>query len=1358
MKMKIKSTLVVCCVMMIALLNHRVGLGQIIIGPEEDTTSKFISQLNERGESSINAAVDVSAEGEHFVAWQSQTAPVLYARLMDESGDTITGELEVSTAEAGIFDNKVTVLGSGRFLVTWWEGDPNGALLYGRIFNTDEQLFEDDAFLIADQNNEGSLTLQYYTYDVSAINDNRFAVCWSGQGGLSFRVYSDNEAGEVQISNQLEELSVTPRQVAMDANDEGMLFMMLYGVDIEANRGVFLADFDVNTVSFSELEWETEESESPQFNSFDVVYSNAGDRYVAYSIGTENGEVSQLIKFSEDTSNVLVADRSLNNIKLGWHDERRELVVAGSYEGVMYRRFTSELEPKEDMQSLFGMSPDAAYTPLGGVSFAYHQASQIDQGSVNNVFLTGIYPVAETLTSGEEEVVAEMANRPDVAADGNGRYVVVWQSQEDWQVYAQLYDVNGDALLEVPLQVNEGQEISVESSVEPQVDMNRNGAFVVVWNDRDTSFENHRINARKYNSEGMAHTEVLTVIDDGIYVQPLRVSMNDEGDFWTAWGGTSSSEAPFLSWCNYTMSGDSLGKVSTEVLDIEETVINVDITANNDRFTLSRINDQAENLTEITFQQFTVEGDSVGEQVTLEGVALLYHTMEMDENGDMVLTGISREEGVNGYIYEYWQQRYDQYGTALGERVVLHNQVTLQLSSDLRLETAFSGEITNTTTAMQVISEDGVPSILLQDVKMDSIGQYFDLLTLSEENTLNPKNYPGVAYIDDRNVVAVWEETEFMQVRQRRFQLPEEAAIAVEETNDTTYVPEGGRDSIYVSLTILPLEQVIVGLTAEYGGYQLLNADGEPIDSLTFEAGDTDPQLVVLYKEDDRRIDESFPQSLELSPVSIDDPNYTEEITNAISVMVGENDSAGVVIEGPDYVAEGDTAYFDVNLQTIPLGQVCIGFSTNMEGQTVDGIFDQYVDYIRVLDEGEEDNGEEEQSNSVCFGADSSALAPQTLAISMTDDNFDLGDTLDVTLAGTIPEGTDFYNSDITISHTFKYIDNDELDVEFEFIPQYAREGGNTVMVVATLNTLPNDFVSLQLEEDEHLQIVQPNDKMLTFGIERGKTDTFYVRATEREGDQIPGYYKGYLTYEFFGEVGEGFPFATYAGLSGRISMNIESTPPPTPGLTRTLENDTLEVEEVRPFIMQLNTIPEDTVTVTIATEGCATINGETTAEFVFPNDTNAIDEQTLELYAAGDPEVSGLVDCILRYSFTSNDEAYSELEEENDVVRIRQEQPAEPGDEPREISIYNAISADGDGRNDYLHIEHITDYENNKVSVFNKWGDLITDIEKYDNTANNWKPENDIEPGTYYVVVHKDMSTGRSGNNIVQTYVVLKR
>jgi gliding motility-associated-like protein len=78
------------------------------------------------------------------------------------------------------------------------------------------------------------------------------------------------------------------------------------------------------------------------------------------------------------------------------------------------------------------------------------------------------------------------------------------------------------------------------------------------------------------------------------------------------------------------------------------------------------------------------------------------------------------------------------------------------------------------------------------------------------------------------------------------------------------------------------------------------------------------------------------------------------------------------------------------------------------------------------------------------------------------------------------------------------------------------------------------------------------------------------------------------------------------------------------------------------------------------------------------------------------------------------------------------------------EVIVFNGVSPDGDGVNDYLHIENIdrlTDTQSNKVTIFNRWGDVLWSATDYDNKTNVFTG-GDLPAGTYFYKI--EFSSGR--------------
>lgn len=124
--------------------------------------------------------------------------------------------------------------------------------------------------------------------------------------------------------------------------------------------------------------------------------------------------------------------------------------------------------------------------------------------------------------------------RSDVALDARGNFVVVWQDkrEENYDIYAQRFDSSGN-FLDVNFRVNDDLGSSLQNF--PKVDSDSPGNFVVVWQDKRNGDED--IFAQIYNWTGEKDGENFRVNDDmdNAYQGHPDVAMNKEGNFVVVW-------------------------------------------------------------------------------------------------------------------------------------------------------------------------------------------------------------------------------------------------------------------------------------------------------------------------------------------------------------------------------------------------------------------------------------------------------------------------------------------------------------------------------------------------------------------------------------------------------------------------------------------------------------------------------------------------------------------------------------------------------------------------------------------------------------------------------------------------------
>ncbi len=93
------------------------------------------------------------------------------------------------------------------------------------------------------------------------------------------------------------------------------------------------------------------------------------------------------------------------------------------------------------------------------------------------------------------------------------------------------------------------------------------------------------------------------------------------------------------------------------------------------------------------------------------------------------------------------------------------------------------------------------------------------------------------------------------------------------------------------------------------------------------------------------------------------------------------------------------------------------------------------------------------------------------------------------------------------------------------------------------------------------------------------------------------------------------------------------------------------------------------------------------------------------------------------------------------------------------DINVYNAISPNGDGINDFLRIGNIELYPDNNVTVYTRWGDKVFEMSNYDNIDNvfvgisNVGKKKELLEGTYYYVVEKGDGSKNENGFIVIRY-----
>src|SRR5690606_10985384 len=77
-------------------------------------------------------------------------------------------------------------------------------------------------------------------------------------------------------------------------------------------------------------------------------------------------------------------------------------------------------------------------------------------------------------------------------------------------------------------------------------------------------------------------------------------------------------------------------------------------------------------------------------------------------------------------------------------------------------------------------------------------------------------------------------------------------------------------------------------------------------------------------------------------------------------------------------------------------------------------------------------------------------------------------------------------------------------------------------------------------------------------------------------------------------------------------------------------------------------------------------------------------------------------------------------------------------------VKIFNAVTPNDDGKNDKWMIQGISEFPDNSVVIFNRWGMKVFSAAKYGNVSVVWPTNDDVSnlpSGTYFYIV--DLGNG---------------
>ncbi|MFN6378661.1 MAG: tandem-95 repeat protein [Flavobacteriales bacterium] len=104
---------------------------------------------------------------------------------------------------------------------------------------------------------------------------------------------------------------------------------------------------------------------------------------------------------------------------------------------------------------------------------------------------------------------------------------------------------------------------------------------------------------------------------------------------------------------------------------------------------------------------------------------------------------------------------------------------------------------------------------------------------------------------------------------------------------------------------------------------------------------------------------------------------------------------------------------------------------------------------------------------------------------------------------------------------------------------------------------------------------------------------------------------------------------------------------------------------------------------------------------------------------------------------------------------------PCDPNDAAciKDVTVPQAITPDNDGINDFLVITGIENHPDNTIKIFNRWGNIVFESERYDNVTNVWDGKNYgngragfIPEGTHFYLL--EFKKADDANEIMSGYI----
>jgi hypothetical protein len=324
--------------------------------------------------------------------------------------------------------------------------------------------------------------------------------------------------------------------------------------------------------------------------------------------------------------------------------------------------------------------PAIAMDGAGNFVVVWRSEHTGSRGTYGQRFSADGTPLGSEFQTNTTSVGGRVSTGPAVAMDSVGNFVVAWTGYRNGEenIIARRYNSSG-APITGEFVVNTYKHATFENShIGPNVSMNANGSFVIVWeawHGNDDHSGNWGVYARAYNSSGHPQGDEFQVNQIAGGENP-DVVMDGSGDFVVTWLLHSSGQ--YVRFRRYNSDGTPKGE-AVQITDSLSSSVRPSIAMDSSGNFVITWQDHPITYKEndVYFQRFEPDGNPIG-------VPLMVNTyfqsgqgasrVSMNDQGQFIVVWYSRNDH-DGDLEGVFGQRYDTDGDPFGEEFQINSYV-----------------------------------------------------------------------------------------------------------------------------------------------------------------------------------------------------------------------------------------------------------------------------------------------------------------------------------------------------------------------------------------------------------------------------------------------------------------------------------------------------------------------------------------------------------------------------------------------------------------------------------------------------------------------------------------------------------